>query len=159
MMTSICPNLHRSESADFCSVCGAEIKPSTPAQAPVSGQKVRWELVVLVDAQLYGVPDPEAPTGQPAQTFTLSQPESLIGREGADVPVQVPIPDDPGVSRRHALLIQQPDGGLLLRDLNSANGTLLNGTDILPDTEVPLQDGDTIGLGAWTRIEVRAVSS
>jgi hypothetical protein len=157
-MTSICPNQHRSESADFCSVCGAEIIPS-PAQAPAPGRKVCWELVVLVDAQLYGVLDPEAPSDQPAQTFPLSEGENLIGREGAEVPVQVAIPDDPGISRRHALLTQQPDGGLLLRDLNSANGTLLNGTDILPDTDVPLQDGDIIGLGAWTRIEVWAVSS
>jgi hypothetical protein len=138
-----------------CEVCGQELQDE--AQAAV-GRTVHWELVLEVDAQLYGTLDPEAPGDQPARTFTLTEKESLIGREGAEFHLQVPI-GDPGVSRRHALLIQQPDGKLLLRDLNSANGTLLNGQEVVPGTDIPLRDGDSIALGAWTRIEVRVVAS
>jgi pSer/pThr/pTyr-binding forkhead associated (FHA) protein len=47
----------------------------------------------------------------------------------------------------------------VLRDLNSANGTQLNGADVLPGADVPLHDGDSIAVGAWTRIAVRAVIS
>src|SRR5262249_41660145 len=112
------------------------------------------------DANLYGHgPNPDAPRDQPPQTFTLFETESMIGRDGTGLRLQVPIRSDPGVSRRQALLIRQPDGGLILRDLNSANGTQANGADGRPGADVPRRDGDTIAVGAWTRIAVRAVVS
>jgi pSer/pThr/pTyr-binding forkhead associated (FHA) protein len=114
---------------------------------------------VRVDANLYGKPNPDAPRDQPAQTFTLFDAESIVGREGTGVRVQVPVRNDPGVSRRHALLLRQPDGTLVLRDLNSANGTQLNGAEAVPGVDLPVRDGDTISIGAWTRLAVRAVLS
>ena len=83
----------------------------------------------------------------------------LVGRPAAGVRTQVPVTDDPGVSRRQAMLLRRPDGTLLVRDLGSANGTRLNGADLTPGADAPLADGDRIGIGAWTVLTVKAVRS
>jgi FHA domain len=133
---------------------GPEPSPSPPGQdSPV----VRWDVLVEVDDSLYGTKNPDAPVHQPTRTFTLFDDESLIGRAGTEVRVQVPIAGDHGVSRRQALLVRRPDGGLLLRDLGSTNGTQVNGIDVVPGVDVPVGDGDRIAIGAWTRITLRAV--
>ena len=54
--------------------------------------------------------------------------------------------DDPQVSRCHAMLLVQ-DGGVLLLDMESSNGTLVNGTPALPDEPVRLADGDVVAIG------------
>ena len=62
----------------------------------------------------------------------------LIGREvGCDILI-----DDRQVSRKHAAIELANDGGYLLTDLNSKNGTFINGQKI--DTPVSLNDGDVI---------------
>jgi uncharacterized RDD family membrane protein YckC len=48
------------------------------------------------------------------------------------------------VSRTHALILAN-DGRLSLRDLNSSNGTYVNGTRVMTETE--LADGDRITIG------------
>jgi hypothetical protein len=50
---------------------------------------------------------------------------------------------DPGVSRRHVLVMATP-GGYTIRDLGSQNGTYVNGTRV---DESPLADGDRITIG------------
>ncbi|HMD61471.1 MAG TPA: FHA domain-containing protein [Opitutaceae bacterium] len=128
--------------------------PSPPGQdSPV----VRWDVLVEIDDSLYGTKNPDAPVHQPTRTFTLFDDESLIGRAGTEVRAQVPIAGDHGVSRRQAMLVRRPDGGLLLRDLGSTNGTQVNGVDVVPGVDVPVGDGDRIAIGAWTRITLRAV--
>jgi ABC transport system ATP-binding/permease protein len=52
--------------------------------------------------------------------------------------------EDPKVSRSHAI-ITKLDGQAVIRDLNSANGTQVNGRNISGDQ--PLQPGDTITVG------------
>ncbi|MEM7624959.1 MAG: SpoIIE family protein phosphatase [Planctomycetota bacterium] len=54
--------------------------------------------------------------------------------------------DDPGVSRRHALLEPSPDGGWTLRDLGSRNGVFVNAQ---PASVHPLQLGDVIEIGPF----------
>lgn len=50
------------------------------------------------------------------------------------------------VSRCHAMLLR--DGGsVLLIDLESTNGTFVNGAAVLPDQPVRLADGDIVRLG------------
>lgn len=51
--------------------------------------------------------------------------------------------DDDFVSQRHARIERKP-GGFFLRDLQSRNGTFINGAQIL---EALLQDGDTVRIG------------
>jgi pSer/pThr/pTyr-binding forkhead associated (FHA) protein len=63
-------------------------------------------------------------------------------------------PADPGISRLHAVLIATPDGNWAVLDPGSANGTLVNGSEIGIGDPVPLHDGDRINLGAWTAITV-----
>lgn len=63
-------------------------------------------------------------------------------------------PADPGISRLHAVLIATPDGNWAVLDPGSANGTLVNGSEIGVGDQVPLHDGDRINLGAWTAITV-----
>jgi FHA domain len=63
-------------------------------------------------------------------------------------------PADPGISRLHAVLIAAADGSWAVLDPGSANGTLVNGTEIAVGDQVPLHDGDRINLGAWTAITV-----
>ena len=63
-------------------------------------------------------------------------------------------PADPGISRLHAVLIAMADGGWAVLDPGSANGTLVNGSEIGIGDQVTLHDGDRINLGAWTAITV-----
>jgi FHA domain len=54
-----------------------------------------------------------------------------------------------GVSRRHARLLQRPDG-VYIEDLNSTNFTFLNRIRLQPGQIYPLRDGDEIRLGVLT---------
>ncbi len=62
--------------------------------------------------------------------------------------------DSPTVSRRHARL-ECRDGVCYIRDLNSRNGTFLNGRRLNPREHCQVRQGDTV---AFAEIEYRAVS-
>jgi diguanylate cyclase (GGDEF)-like protein len=64
----------------------------------------------------------------------------IIGRSRA-VDIRI---DDTGVSREHCRIVRR-DGRVFIQDLESRNGTLLNGS---PITSMPLAPGDRIQLGA-----------
>ncbi|MEO6742035.1 MAG: FHA domain-containing protein [Chthoniobacteraceae bacterium] len=54
--------------------------------------------------------------------------------------------DDVSVSSHHAQIA--PSAGIfLLKDLGSTNGTMVNGTDLQPETEYTLKAGDRIRFG------------
>ena len=79
------------------------------------------------------------------QTFD-ARGEVVIGREeGFD------LGGDPELSRRHARISTGPSGELLVEDLGSTNGTLVNGHRISAPT--PVRGGDRIELGG-TVLEV-----
>jgi hypothetical protein len=59
--------------------------------------------------------------------------------------------DDPGLSRRHAL-IETVDGAVLITDCGSRNGTFVNGSKITGTTA--LKDGDVISIGTIATIKV-----
>jgi hypothetical protein len=68
--------------------------------------------------------------------------ELILGREQGSADLVI---DDPGISRRHARVL--PDnGGVLLEDLGSSNGTYVNGERISGPVE--LGAGDEVQLGA-----------
>jgi S1-C subfamily serine protease len=52
---------------------------------------------------------------------------------------------DTAVSRVHAEIVRKPDGGVVVRDARSRNGTFVNGKQLA--TEHPLKQGDRILLG------------
>jgi tetratricopeptide (TPR) repeat protein len=66
--------------------------------------------------------------------------------------------NDPAVSASHARIIRTPDGGLVVSDLGSTNGTYVNGMRIVRPQ--PLRQGDTLQLGQSTlRVEGAASHS
>jgi hypothetical protein len=76
----------------------------------------------------------------------------VIGRED---PVSGVFPDidldlhgghEAGVGRRHAQLVLQ-GGQVLLEDLDSVNGTVINKVKLLPNKPQPLQHGDEVRFG------------
>jgi pSer/pThr/pTyr-binding forkhead associated (FHA) protein len=75
------------------------------------------------------------------RTVSLNREWTRIGRSlAADLRF-----DDPTVSRRHALIVRQPDGVRLLDD-RSLNGVFVNGTRVEGKT---LKDGDEIIVGRY----------
>ena len=80
---------------------------------------------------------------QAGRMYKLEGDEAVIGRL-SDAAIRV---EDDGVSRNHAKLLRQPDGSVRLIDLNSTNGTFVNGEKV--DTRI-LQDGDKVQIGTTT---------
>jgi two-component system cell cycle response regulator len=76
------------------------------------------------------------------EMYRLEGAETVIGR-ASNATIRL---NDDGISRRHARLLQLA-GEVLIEDLKSANGTLVNGEAIVQRT---LQDGDKIRLGSTT---------
>ncbi len=76
----------------------------------------------------------------------------LVGREDAQGEVKPEIDLAPfdglrnGVSRRHAVVTYE-DGALYLEDLNSTNGTRINGFQLTPEKAYRLRDGDELEFG------------
>lgn len=74
------------------------------------------------------------------EEFYVLKGDTVIGRSSkCDIPIK-----DKFVSKEH-LLIREEDGVYFLEDLNSANGTFLNGEEVHDIIE--LRDGDKIGVG------------
>lgn len=71
------------------------------------------------------------------KTYLLKSGETLLGRLDADI-----IVNSPGVSKKHAKILIQEDK-VLIKDLESKNGTFVNGVMI---REKKLKPGDKIGI-------------
>jgi len=73
-------------------------------------------------------------------TIPLPEGEATLGRDATNA---VPVVD-PSVSRKHCLLRREEDGRYQIRDLDSRNGTVVNG---VPVKEHWLRHGDEIAVG------------
>jgi pSer/pThr/pTyr-binding forkhead associated (FHA) protein len=84
--------------------------------------------------------------GRPERTIALST-TMTIGRDNEnDIVI-----DSITVSRCHAVLLRD-DAGVRLIDLESTNGTLVNGVPAQPDEPMQLMNGNIIQLGyVWAR--------
>jgi S-DNA-T family DNA segregation ATPase FtsK/SpoIIIE len=78
---------------------------------------------------------------QQGQSLTLTKPRLVIGRKGADFPLS-----DPEVSRHHCVL-EIRDHFVNLKDLDSTNGTFLEGERV---RAAVLQDGAVFRVGSTT---------
>ena len=74
--------------------------------------------------------------GKRLETFKIPEGVTTIGRDPTN---QIPLPNS-SVSREHAEITCRPDG-LMLRDLDSRNGVLVNG---VPRKKAMLQPGDKL---------------
>jgi pSer/pThr/pTyr-binding forkhead associated (FHA) protein len=80
------------------------------------------------------------PEGAGETSHELTEPTVILGRVG-DNDVRL---EDPSVSSQHAKLTLGSSGNYVLKDLNSTNGTRVNGAHV---TEVKLRPGDRLRFG------------
>lgn len=79
---------------------------------------------------------------RPGQEILITQAEMTIGRDvNADIKIR-----DTAVSKQHAVLMFD-DREVFIKDLGSANGTLVNGRRALARQATPLKIGDLIDIG------------
>lgn len=95
-------------------------------------------------------------------TVTLENSDSIIpvtakvftvGRAAShELPIKVlsVVVKHPSISKDHAYIEQRPGGKVILKDLESLNGTKVNDVRINKGGEVELADGDTIEFGKST---------
>jgi hypothetical protein len=134
------------ESANYCAKCGALLvrdesgSDTTMSFTPEEGDEEGSELAEEFKA--------EGPAlvvrsggGRAGEHFLLGQERITVGRS-PDCDIFL---DDVTVSRRHALL-KQADGGFLIEDQGSLNGTFLNRRRI---ESAPLEDGDEVQIGKY----------
>ncbi|MBM3460392.1 MAG: FHA domain-containing protein, partial [Armatimonadetes bacterium] len=83
------------------------------------------------------------------------QGEALIGRPDSTrgIHPEIDLRLDDAVSRRHAKIFPR-NGGYILKDLNSTNGTRFNRRYLQAEEEVALRSGDEIEVGEMTVIRV-----
>ena len=103
-----------------------------PVRVPVAVQAVRTCRPVLTRITAPGI----------GETFQVpADPAGLVLGRGEAAAIRV---DDESVSRRHARVALGAGGGVVLTDLGSTNGTIVNGRAV---QQVVLADGDKIQLG------------
>ena len=109
-----------------------------------------------------GSPGPCEPPASPCVVLILSPRAGDIGAvtpiewDGAIIgrdPAAAIRLDDSGVSRKHASISRRPDGGHLITDLGSLNGTFVNGLRV---RSAPLSDGDRLQIGTTTVLRYSA---
>ncbi len=154
-------------SAQSVSAATGAVTAATAAGASPAPPR-RLTAVVIADPEYYAAqiergdiveadfPFPKYP-GE--RRFPLDGDRIRIGRASASRGIAVEIdltgpPLDPAVSHLHAQLLRAADGSWSLVDLDSANGTRLNGAEepLPAETEVPVGPGDRIHLGVWTTL-------
>jgi pSer/pThr/pTyr-binding forkhead associated (FHA) protein len=117
-------------------VDGADASTTPDAQAP---------LVSDAETAMIAAPGPPArlvmiTPPAPGAEFVLTPPKVRLGR-AEDLDIWV---NHRSISREHAEIQKEPDGGLRLIDLGSANGVRVNGNDV---QNALLQPGDVVELG------------
>lgn len=147
-------------------------EPAEQAEAPASEAPSgappapgEWFVVVEPDRDWFERNEAEGTTGKvpfPDDTspwqLTLTGHEVLIGRRSDTRTAQPDLElEDPGVSRRHAVLRRQSDGGWVVVDENSTNGTWVERASdpIAAGEPATLADGATVHIGAFTRLTIR----
>lgn len=157
-----CPACGSPRSGDdrYCEGCGHDFLAPPPERAA-------WEAVISADRSQFdrlGTDGITFPADYRERHFALDQAQMRIGRRrgrpGEPVP-EIDLagrPEDPGISRLHAVLERRPDGAYAVRDLGSTNGTMINDDPVAlaQHVAVALADGDRIRIGAWTTITVRS---
>lgn len=138
-------------SAAFCVQCGASLTlpesqhPPAPPPVPPPPERMGVPLApcrLVVAGQTIHVPlKKEAIIGRAESSGTWKPDVDLAPFGGKS---------DAGVSRKHAKIVWQ--GGWMIEDLNSTNGTYLRGQRLPPNQRTLLNDGDVLLIG---NIEVK----
>jgi hypothetical protein len=138
--------------APVAPVVSASVAPAaSAASAAQASGAARMDISVAVD---FGKPG--APAVRPSATFPLFDEENLIGRKGSSYKQTVAI-EDQAVSGRHLLIVRNADRSYVVRDINSTNGTKVNGVDLKSGVDHALKVGDVIAIGEFTLITVLSI--
>jgi hypothetical protein len=153
---------------------GPEPSPTPPRESAPRAESGGWVVRVEADRRWFAIvgerrgPDfaqVTFPGYYPRTEIALRGDEMRIGRvRGSGAAPEIDLtgpPSDPGVSRLHAVLLPRPDGGWAVLDPGSTNGTSVNyaAEPIAIDTEVPVDDGDRIHVGAYTTLVIGRAGS
>jgi pSer/pThr/pTyr-binding forkhead associated (FHA) protein len=131
-----------------CGVCGMENAGDAQVCERCGVSLVKQGVLLVGDFEL-------RVSSENRGSFQLNTPQEegyIIGRtdEASDFKPDIDLASyggrEQGVSRRHAALVRYR-GALHILDLNSVNGTFLNGKRLLADTPYPLSAGDSLKLG------------
>jgi len=147
------------EGALYCSECGAPLfsksnttqtlsaihplYPNAEEAVPISTASARPDKIVLLLAES-------------GRTITLDLSEANEWTLGRLAPMQAVMPDidltpynayESGVSRLHAVIRVREDGRVTITDLDSSNGTRVNGIKLPPNRPQQLRHGDMVSLG------------
>jgi pSer/pThr/pTyr-binding forkhead associated (FHA) protein len=132
-------------------------RPTPPTSGSISAANaiVQWQLIISIDPSLATPDSPQAPIQAPI-SIRLNQGTNAIGRtsQARAIRPEIPLDWDDAVSSRHAILTLHPDGTLVLRDIDSSNGTMVNGKEIAIMADISISSGDEITLGHWTKIKI-----
>jgi hypothetical protein len=154
-----CPNCSNANmvGAAFCEECGVTLLSAET----LTTQKIDFEQHTDSERRRPTAPRAPAPDDnwvtlhllESGQVLPLAERnEFTIGRISDGQPVMPDIDLTPyqafghGVSRLHAVIRRGVDA-ILLTDLESANGTFVNGRRLEPNEERPLANGDIVSLG------------
>lgn len=169
-----CSTPHEADSGNFCEICGynflSGVQGSAPFPTPLSVVQStitlpptispppatgRWQAIISIDSRFATPDSPPAPDRSPI-TIPLTKPISAIGRtsQGRAIYPDISLDFDDAVSSRHAILTLNADGTLILRDIGSSNGTIVNGKEVGIMVDITIRSGDEIILGHWTKIKL-----
>lgn len=167
----VCPycNAQQLDGSIFCSECGAGLLAAAPRNETTTTINQQTHDIDL-PTQPAVVAAPVSPSASPAISLVVLNSgrrvnldmteELLIGRKDSargifpDIDLAHDGGYDAGVSRQHAIIALK-DGSCFVEDLDSANGTFVNGKRASSHTPTPLQSGDELKLGTLIlRIEM-----
>ncbi|RRR71253.1 MAG: FHA domain-containing protein [Candidatus Viridilinea halotolerans] len=155
-------NAQQLDGAIFCSECGASLLAAPSRRgttASLNKAAGRPNLVETIEPNIV-----EAPAAVSAPNISLVVINSgrrinleggqdlVVGRKDnqrgifPDVDLGLDGGYDAGVSRRHAIIIPR-NGGYVIEDLASANGTFINGRRVKPQAPVAVNHGDEVKFG------------
>ncbi len=160
-----CTSVHHLDDGQFCGICGYNFSTGAHGEIPVPAaasppapvqpvpQASQWAVEISVSQTPHDPASP-LPPDRPAQKLLLTKSVNLIGRTSQIRAIypEISLDFDDAVSQRHGLLSLQPDGSLIFRDIGSSNGTCLNGVIVTVMADLPLQAGDGLTLGHWTKL-------
>ena len=98
----------------------------------------------VADCLLTGNTDDGQPVSVKIPGTLLASESAVIGRSPRNATFLI---DDETLSREHARVSFEADAGLQIEDLNSTNGTRINGRQLQPGTPTRLSNEDVVELG------------
>ncbi len=161
---TVCPTCGaaREGKSTICRACGNDL-PSAPRQRPVragvpspaaSGGNADSPGVGRVVRDPFVQPDGQfrMMVGDGPEIVLAAGNEYNLGRDPTFCPIGATF--GPNISEQHAC-VWVADGRCFVRDLDSTNGTRVNGMPIAPGMDHEVSDGDLIGLAVKNMVVLR----